>query len=83
MASLYEMYGEYLKHFISFMVAPIAVLFSPSSLAFDRLHDKNFLAVWHLYQKLLKKLSERECTIPVETFYAWNKLKCNYDSWAW
>ena len=33
------MYGEYLKHLISFIVAPTEVVFIASPLAFDGLHD--------------------------------------------
>ena len=33
------MYGEYLKHLISFIVAPTEALFIASPLAFDGLHD--------------------------------------------
>ena len=36
------MYYFYLDIFISFMVAPTEVLFIPSPLAFNRLHDDNY-----------------------------------------
>ena len=40
------MYGKYLKHLISFIVAPIEVFFIASPLAFDGLHDNiNFCCV--------------------------------------
>ena len=39
MASPLKMYGEYLKHPISFIVAPIEALFIALPLAFDRLHN--------------------------------------------
>ena len=39
------MCGKYLKYFISFMVAPIEALFTPSPLAFDGLYDDIIFAI--------------------------------------
>ena len=41
------MYNEYLKHFISFIVAPIEAIFNASPLAFG-LHDDINFYVRHL-----------------------------------
>ena len=47
------MYGEYLKHLISFIVAPTEVLFIASPPAFDGLHvDIKLFVVRCLYWKL-------------------------------
>ena len=51
------MYGEYLKHLISFIVAPTEALFIVSPPAFDGLRDDiKLFVVRCLYWKLLKKL---------------------------
>ena len=51
------MYGEYLKFFTSFTVAPTEALFIASPLSFDGLHDDiKIFVVRRLYWKLLKKL---------------------------
>ena len=38
------MHRKYLKHLVSFIVAPIEALFIPSPPAFDRFQDDKFLS---------------------------------------
>ena len=52
------MYGEYLKHLISLIVAPTEVLFIASPPAFDRLHDDiKLFAVKMLVPEVIKKIA--------------------------
>ena len=61
------MYRNILKHLISFIVAPIEVLFIPSPLAFDGLHDDKYFCCMKLVSEvIIKKLqlqSEHKHTI--------------------
>ena len=49
------MYGEYLKHLIFFIVAPIEVLFILSPLAFDGLHDLLYFCCITLVPEVIKE----------------------------
>ena len=51
------MYGEYLKHLISFTVAPIEVFFIPSPLAFDGLHDNIIFCCTTLVLEVIKEIT--------------------------
>ena len=50
------MYGEYLKHVIYFIVAPIEMLFIPSLLGLDGLcDDRNFCCCVTLIAKVIRE----------------------------
>ena len=51
------MYGEYLNCLISFIVAPIEVLFIASTLACDRLHDDTKLFVIRCLLEVIKEIA--------------------------
>ena len=50
------MYGDYLKHLIFLIVAPIEVLFIPSPLAFDVLYDSLNFCCMTLVPKVIKEI---------------------------
>ena len=62
------MHGEFLKWYISQLVATIEALFVASPLGFGGLHDDiNFFAMRRFYQKLLKKWQPQTQRIPTIT----------------
>ena len=53
------MYGEYLKHLTSFIVATTEALYIPSSLAFDRLHNDVFFSCMKLVLVVIKHCNHK------------------------